>query len=226
MSLCNIIKEPDAIHIYSDSAVYGPTGQVTGFAPKTFLLPGIGAMVVAGDLVVASALALDAMVAPDGFDGVLDRLPDYMTKVFDSLAANGGSYTPQPTVAHLAGWSQRRERLGMWSAAVGETGHHQSGEAFEIVSDILVSPVSSELVTRLENAGLVDDDGMRAETPDQWFAVAQEQRACAFAYEFAGNAPIHMVGGFLQHTVVTRDGLSTRVVHRWANDRIGEKLAP
>ncbi|MGV2981192.1 hypothetical protein ACERNI_13435 [Camelimonas sp. ID_303_24] len=216
MSACNIIQEADAIHIWTDAAVYTPSGDVLAFVPKTFLLPGIGAMAVSGDLVVANALAMDAMAAQDSFDGVLARLPGYMAQVFDSLSASNAGYTVQPTVARLAGWSESRQRLEVWSAGAGETAHHEAGKAVLIDrDDVVVSPASPELMTRLEAVGLVDADGLNAETPADWLQVMREQRACIFPYEFGGGRPIRMVGGFAQHTVVTRDTLTTRVVERW-----------
>lgn len=225
MSVCNIIQEPDAIHIWSDGAVYSPTGVLVATAAKTFLLPAIhAAMVVSGELLVANALAVEAQIGKASFDDLIDWFPGFMAKVRDDVSEMAG-FEAQPTVARLAGWSERRQRLEVWSAAAGETVHHGSGKAVLIEpDDVLVSPASGELMTRLEKAGLSGPDGLNAETPGDWLQVLREQRACAFPYEYGGNHPIRMVGGFAQHTVITRDALTTRVVERWAEDRVGEKM--
>ncbi|MFD2675975.1 phage head-tail connector protein [Camelimonas lactis] len=117
-------------------------------------------------------------------------------------------------------WSESRQRLEVWSAAAGETAHHEPGKAVLIdPDDVLVSPANPELMTRLEAVGLVGADGLNARTPADWLQVMREQRACVFPYEFGGGRPIRMVGGFAQHTIVGRDTLMTRVVERWDESR-------
>lgn len=116
--------------------------------------------------------------------------------------------------------------LTVWSAAAGETAHHEAGKAVLInPDDVVVSPASGELMTRLEAAELVGADGLNAETPADWLQVMREQSACDFPYEFGGGRSIRMVGGFAQHTVVTRDALTTRVVEQWEDDRAREMVA-
>jgi hypothetical protein len=36
----------------------------------------------------------------------------------------------------------------------------------------------------------------------------------------------HWVGGFVEHTVVTPDSVSQRILHRWSEDRIGDLIRP
>lgn len=216
MSVCNIIQEPAAIHIWSDGAVYSPTGELVATAPKTFLLPVINAaMVVSGELLVANALAVEAQINRTSFDELIAWFPGFIEKVRNDVTAMAG-FEAQPTVARLAGWSESRQRLEVWSAATGETSHHEPGKAVLIDrDDVVVSPASPELMTRLEAIGLAGADGLNTETPADWLQVMREQRACAFPYEFGGGRSIRMVGGFAQHTVVARDNLTTRVVERW-----------
>lgn len=43
-----------------------------------------------------------------------------------------------------------------------------------------------------------------------------------------GEVPFigHAVGGFIQHTVVRRDGIETAIIHEWCDDCVGKPIAP
>jgi hypothetical protein len=43
------------------------------------------------------------------------------------------------------------------------------------------------------------------------------------SYQFLEGAPGCGVGGFIQRTTVTRDQITTRIVHRW-DDEIGKRM--
>jgi len=177
------------------------------------------------ELLVVNAPAVETQINRTSFDELVAWFPGFMNKVRNDVTAMAG-FEAQPTVDRMASWSESRQRLEVWSAAAGETAHHEPGKAVLIdPDDVLVSPASPELMTRLEAVGLVGADGLNAGTPADWLQVMREQRACVFPYEFGGGRPIRMVGGFAQHTVVTRDTLTTRVVERWDDDRVEERMA-
>ncbi len=47
VSVCNLIVQPAAAFLITDSAYFSPTGEILGLAPKSFLLPQIPAAVAA-----------------------------------------------------------------------------------------------------------------------------------------------------------------------------------
>ncbi|MCA6112584.1 hypothetical protein [Bradyrhizobium cenepequi] len=36
----------------------------------------------------------------------------------------------------------------------------------------------------------------------------------------------HLIGGFCQHTAVSRHGINVHIVERWPEDRIGRRIVP
>lgn len=53
--------------------------------------------------------------------------------------------------------------------------------------------------------------------------IMEEQRSVAGLQ--GGDEPVHGVGGFAQATTITREGISSRILHRWA-DPVGVPLRP
>jgi hypothetical protein len=40
------------------------------------------------------------------------------------------------------------------------------------------------------------------------------------------ETPLYPIGGFVQRVDMTKDGMATRIIHRWPEDSIGERINP
>lgn len=222
MSACSIFPDSDSISIYTDACAYAPDGTILMLAPKVVLLPSLNAAIaVQGDARLVGALAFSVPATFFEFDHLAAELTDLAAGIHEQFSAHGETL---PSIIKLAGWSEERQRLEVWSVAVGETAHHPAGPAQLMPADAVhVSPGSPELFVRLAKAGLMDGNDLRCDTDAERLAILRHQRECAFGYEVNGGKPIRMVGGFAQRTTVTRDGVWSGIVERWP-DQVGSKV--
>jgi len=219
MSAVNIYQDGDAVEVWTDAAIYETDGEILGFIDKVVKVEDINAAVaVQGDLRLLAAMEALLPGAFDSFDDLVEGLSEFAEGVWD--ATQGACL---PTIFRAAGYSTSRERLEVWSVAVGETQHHPAGAAQLLPhGQILVTPGSTELFGRLQRKGLLNDDGLSADTEAERLAVMRAQRETEFPYEVANGRAIRMVGGWAQRTVVRKGSVSTEIVERWP-DEIGPR---
>lgn len=220
MSAVNIFPDDDGIEVWTDGAAYADDGEILALVPKVLVLDDINAAIaVQGDLRILTAMEVLVPGAFGSFDELAAGLTEFAEGIWEEVAGKGFL----PTIIRAAGWSAKRQRLEVWSVAVGETVHHASGPATMLPhGQILVTPGSPELFQRLQSEGLLSDDGLCADTEAERLAVMRAQRETAFPYEVAGGRPIRMVGGRAQRTIVRKGSVSTSIVERWP-DEIGPR---
>ncbi|MFK5596605.1 hypothetical protein ACFZ8E_06320 [Methylobacterium sp. HMF5984] len=215
MTALNIFCEESRADIWSDGAYLRPDGTLDSIASKVVVLGGVPAAVaVAGpsDLQLVVMLHLAARFASydDLCDGAVEALRNHPF---------GDDRLTQSSFA-WAGWSERRQRITahvVTSEGIpGGLEAWQRGEAWRFIN-----PNPPQLVPGLARRGL-DLLKPDAITEDEAASLMRAQRALRMPLrETLGES---IVGGFMQHTVVTRDEISTRVVERWP-DVIGQMIA-
>ena len=111
----------------------------------------------------------------------------------------------------IAGWSDRDDA----PAAHVLTGHAKEGwPAYRC-----------RPVTRFQTPmGDISFRINRADPAGSGLKLMEEQRRKKFEL-VGGSKPVFAIGGFCQHTVVSRDGLSMKILKRWP-DKIGQLIDP
>lgn len=221
MSAANIYQDGDAVEIWTDAAAYADCGEILGMVQKVVVLDDINAAIaVQGDLRLLSALEVGLLGAFETFDALASGLTDLAQTLATELA--GAAFLP--TIFKTVGWSDERQRLEVWSAAVGKTIHHPSGPAQMLPAGAVhVSPGSPELFAKLAAAGLMESGDLHCDTQAERLAIIRAQRDCTFPYEVADGRAIKMVGGFAQRTIVRKGSVATDIVERWPADKVGPR---
>lgn len=213
MSALNAFVTADAVHLFTDGAVY-LTGDstVVGWMTKVFNLPAFDAVVgfVGTPQSALLSVAAAADVRATDFDGFMDVFGGKL-KTAAAQARRGGQPFMESCELVVAGWSKSKDELQAHAIA----GFSDNGRpAFEMrpVTKFL-RPYGGSLV------GVAFDPACPSESG---LAIMEEQR-CSKWKPHGAWTDIHAVGGFCQHTILTRDEVTTRVIRRWP-DVVGEKI--
>jgi hypothetical protein len=222
MSAFNCFLTSDAAHVFTDAAIYEPRNlKVAAFASKVSLLPQYNAVIgFTGPYHNLPLLGtFMAGLQYDNFDhlaaefvSVIRRAVAKTNDIFPNGAAMWGEYT-----FGLAGWSPKQSAPAFFSvknsvangAAVPATKYYSPSAVFEGVDDS---------ITRFK---------FDPERPgESGLEIMGAQRLKKFPI-LGGDkySTYHAIGGFCQHTIVSRDGISVKVLERWP-DRIGSSVMP
>ena len=115
----------------------------------------------------------------------------------------------------LVGWHQKRGPTGIFISSIDRPG----APAFRAVDvNEFITPSTDELFKQVSPTFLRSDFDVERDM----VAIAEQQRLIKEPY---GPRKIQSsrVGGFLQLTTVTQDGISSKVIHRWP-DKIGKRI--
>lgn len=228
MSALNAILTPEAVHVLTDGAGYGPDGTLTGITSKVAALPHLSAVLAARGKTFALptiAAALNDRSPPGGFDELQAGMVVEKTRmVLEQLPALAAAQNlPEAAVAGpfeliLAGWSTARQRPELYALHTVPSEHFRPWQLTP-VEDGYLTPGDGAFVN-----GLVEViDFGRFDPERDGLRIVEAQRARA--WPIPGGAVAHGVGGFVQLTSVTRDAVTSRILKRW-NDSLGEKIRP
>lgn len=235
MSSVVAICQTDAIHLITDGAMYDRNGVVVGLQSKIIPLH-LAKCVLAVRGSNWAALPLESILRfADSFDIVIERLPDLMERMIavhtEELGPDLHSAVRDFEVT-VAGWSAKFGRLMVAVASTFNAcdpndsagGSYQTGyqrfvplEAPRAYTAPLVD-VQQVLGRQITTVGDINELDGAADS----FALHCAQRVTPGAYY--GKA-LHLIGGFAEHTVVTRDGFEKRVMHEWP-DEVGQIIVP
>jgi hypothetical protein len=211
-------SENGSYHFFTDGGVFDSKGVLIAIAQKTHMLAHMpAALTVLGPR--AWATVLYAFVASCAtFDGLRDTiisdLRSYEALIKRAAESDGMSADFQ---IFMAGYSHRENRLaGFMVASNAESGVKEPYVLQELL-ETMVNPAPDHValksvVWEYPESINIERDGLK---------LMQAQRKMPFAH---GNGAIQsVVGGFIQHTVVSSDQVTTRIVHRW-DDKVGESI--
>ena len=227
MSAFNCFLTPDAAHVFTDAAIYQPTNlKVGAFANKVTILPQYNAVIGSTGRFI-NLLLLGIAFAELEYDN-FDLLADDFASVVKRAVARTNQIDPnnpdmwgEYTFA-LAGWSPKQNAPAFFSvksvagngeevAAVPATKYYNPAAAVEGFDDS---------ITRFK---------FDPERPgESGLEIMRAQRLKKFAP--LGNVGVkystyYAIGGFCQHTIVSRDGISVKVLEHWP-DKIGSTVMP
>ena len=211
MSACNIILHSDAVHVMTDGACFLPSRPLEpfAFAAKAWVMPHLNAVAVNTGPSAFSPLVAQILSFASSFDGILDASWDGLRAAFDQFPD-----LPDFSVM-VAGFSESNGPSAFRVASGRKCSQHRDGSVtwFEPWSAVSLpklsfvpggADLSAEVAARIEGAKSADD--FDPITDGVW--LIERQRASRLAG----------VGGFVQLTSVTRDGITSRVIHRWPED--------
>ncbi|CAO4178635.1 hypothetical protein CLBKND_03250 [Methylorubrum aminovorans] len=197
-----------AVHVLIDGWLRGPEGQVFGTAQKVRILGHLPAVVSGrGPSELPEYFADRARWRFVSFDEAVSNMHETYTIVLAQFGTANPQARARPNLILMAGWSEERGRPECW---VMDSGSEAAGPQ-QIMNTC--APSSPELIGRLVAMGL--SGGMASFDPSRdGLRVMRAQRDLRFPHPVSGEKQ-PAVGGFCQHTVITADGITTRIVERW-----------
>lgn len=218
MTAINALVRRDRVHVMTDGAVYQPDGAVIGSMQKVYILAHADAVLAyRGPTYIGPTLygALNA-ASLTGFDDLLSKLIPAVHHSLESLAgfdpeavaAAGALMDLRRADVVVAGWSRSRGRgeIHKLDTSAEEWRLEAQGEGFIMPGD------NPALVARLEAHGWNLADERQDER--RLIELLRHQRAVADI--LPDGARFSTVGAFAQHTVISAQGIATRIVERWA----------
>lgn len=207
MTALNALVRSDRVHLMTDGAAYSPDGAIEGSMSKVHILAHLpAALSFRGPVYFWSALVARLDVSGcRTFDELLGGIAD---EVRMCLMIGARMHGPAHVEVIVAGWSHERDRPECYLI------DSKAGGELTPAPDGYFSPMEPALQDKLTAGGwqLYDErndarallDLMRHQRAER-FVIGQQLEA----------APL---GVFAQHTILTRDGVTSRIVQRWPED--------
>lgn len=221
MTSINIIERPDVVYLFSDGASYDLDGVLQSITGKTHVLSGLStAMLFSGQAIAAPIIAFLLERRATDFDHlkrtISKRLPfieDQVTELFDEDPAGKGFRI------FVAGWSNEKGRPSSFAIGSVPFGDLPPYAVIEPRGSGWQAPGLSDEQRELGFGGppLVNAETIR----NVAITTLELQRQEAFA-----KGEVCKVGGLVELVEVRRDRIDVRIVHRWADDRVGELICP
>lgn len=217
MTAINALVRRDRVHVMTDGAVFLPEGQVIGSMQKVYILAQADAVLaIRGPTYIGPTLygALNG-ASLTGFDDLLSKLIPAVRHSLDSLelldpdavAAVSARLDLRRADVVLAGWSQERGRgeIHKLDTSAAEWQVEPQGDGFIMPGD------NPALMERLQahNWDLSD------ERQDERRLLQLVHHQAAVDDLLPNGARFPTAGAFAQHTIITAQGISTRIVERW-----------
>jgi hypothetical protein len=203
-----------AFHFFTDGGVFDSKGELLATAQKTHMISHMpAALTILGPRAFAGALYGYAATCAT-FDHLIDTvvwaLGSYEALIKKGAEQDGMSPNFQ---LFMAGYSQRLNRLAAFMLASSDG---SPLELQELPEATLNPPPCDEA---LKSVGWTYPEQFDVERDGMKIIHAQRLTPLPFDDGSTGCA----IGGFIQHTVVTRDQITTRIIHRWP-DEIGKRI--
>lgn len=220
MSAIFVVRGTNGVLAALDGVFYGPDGRVHGFGSKILLMPECGAVMVAQGMgFLLPTLRFEIEFAAADFNQLKDILPGKFEEVIAWLRRESGAATNGKLF--LDGYSPARARFETYAIGSQPEGETRAYALRPMAYAEGAPWPSAELRARygLDNPAIVSDPFEIATR----FRAGARHTPCPMDQDPA-RSNFH-VGCFLQVAMVTGDGCSTSIIHRWP-DRIGEMIDP
>jgi hypothetical protein len=224
MSAMAAVIQHDRIHVLTDAVFYERDGTVKGFAPKVWPIPGGAGLYSTRGIGLMFDLfkeAAEVVGSTDGFstwDEFKLHVETVLAKMDELVALRAPGHKGE---VMLAGWSAENDR-----GEVLWRGTHDAYAKDGLAPSVIYVAAGAD---GLWSFGVDADDFPPAAEfdPDvHALNIFESGRAALNDLECREAAePVmgHCVGGWLQHSTITADGMTTRALHRWP-DVVGEKI--
>lgn len=220
MTAINVFRHADRVVMLTDSAFLERDGRLHSPAPKVYAMPHLSAVMAVRGIRALSMMLAD-FISPmaQSYDELSETMPGKLRDLWrpvkkkweeDSRAGPGGGDF-ELVVAGIS------ESSGPNCYALTSTGMNGLRPWERVDLDYAVSPVDGSMGPECVK------DLIHRYADSAAISLMLAQRNVRTVYG-SSELPICTVGGFIQETIVTRQSISTRVIHRWP-DVIGEKIA-
>jgi hypothetical protein len=226
MSALNVFLTADAAHVFTDAAVYEPKNlKVGAFANKVTILPQYNAVIGStGRFVNITLLGIAfAELQYENFDHLADDFASVVKRAVartNQIDPNNPDMWGDEFTFGLAGWSPAQNAPAFFVvSAVG------NGQELAAVPATKYCSPSAAFEGDTSITGIKFDPERPGESG---LEILKAQRLTKFSP--LGNVGVkystyYAIGGFCQHTIVSRDGISVKVLERWP-DQIGRTVMP
>jgi hypothetical protein len=213
------ITRSDACFLLTDAAVYTDDGTLTDIRSKQAVFEDLRmAASCRGNLAAIDLFSIAIGYNYGDFDAVRRDAPG----IFKAVDAVIETFAPGRIYEIVVvGWSDERKRgEAVYHATHGKhpDGYNRNGPT--LITDAFL-PFGHFDTEFPENA--IDFDPVAHGVPA--FESARAALVEVNGGYYGGEIFGHTVGGFVQSTIVTSQGVTTDVIHNWS-DRIGEKICP
>lgn len=239
MTAINTIVLPNRIHIITDGAMYDEAGLLNAIAGKAVAIPSYPGIVATRGAAMGAAIfaTMFPMYCPT-FDSLIERIEDVYPEIHEGIASRwlGGHDVGQMFVA---GWSNERQRCELYFIS-GNDYHLHDAEGEEGVMSSIRPEVGKlqriTTATTLPASRPGDDEKGWLRPPrsdadadrdidDYALTLLQLQRSHDHVGGYDGM-PAVQIGGAAFVTTLTKEGVTSRCIHRWEEDEIGEFITP
>lgn len=223
MSATQIYVRPDDVVVLTDGASYDSDGVVVGLVNKVAAFPHLNAALTANG--PAFFLALLAARIHDAFTSFDELVAGIVDRVRQSVRADKSFFDQvggTRFVLYVAGISESRGPEA-WMLA-SEDGDGFRAWHLEPLGQGIIKPASSDFMADLHEIPGMTTDPDEFDPATHGLMIMEEQRRRPWEIVGAGQNR-HIIGGFVQFTAVSREGIEARILQRWP-DRIGEKITP
>jgi hypothetical protein len=217
MSAYIVCRSDDAVHVFTDGGLFSNDGTMFAMTQKVHILAHWpGAITVLGSRAWGLGLYPDLCSCPS-LDHFLDHaeasLEKYASHVAPLAERDGASMEFELIVT---GYSVRAQALVCYII-----GNHKKGGIGQpwklrlVTEDIFNPPPQSEAIESLRpiDGFVLPRDGALVMTAQRLTPLPPSE----------GALPCAVVDGFIQHTIVTRDQVTSRIEHRW-HDEVGKRI--
>ncbi|MTW16100.1 hypothetical protein GJ689_07750 [Rhodoplanes serenus] len=207
----------DRVHLAVDGANYTADGTIGSFGDKAMVLPHLGMAIAARGVVwLLPALVSGISLAFASFDEAAGELSDFLRDLIErnrsviDLNPNGAAYE-----VAAAGWSSADgPSLVVVKSYGSDAWKTQHVGAY-------LAPCDGTLLDELATRGAHPEQLADADPVAAAQTIIHEQRRRAWVGP-AGET--QAIGGFVALTTCGRDEITTRIVKRWPQDRVGERI--
>ncbi|MCK1629661.1 hypothetical protein [Bradyrhizobium sp. 162] len=228
MTATNVIISPkhQTIHVVTDAASYDRNGVLAGFVPKFYTVPGWpGGIAIRGMTVATPILGYELTARFPTFDSLIAGI-EY------ELPAIVASWQLTSHIEMLVvGFSESRG--GPESYVIETTAETPIGVPAGTKGEYLPDPF---ILLRLPNviAGPVIPGNI---VIDAWFEGLSEndeasvlknklRKVIEMQRHSLYDDGIHWIGGYAQHTIISREGITQCLLQQWPEDQIGQRITP
>jgi len=227
MTAINVFLRRDRAIMMTDATVYPRNGEVIGMGTKAFPMPKINAVLAArGAQRAAMDLAFKMSMIYDDYDHMAAKAARDLARWHEEAVVSLAHEVQQDIQVVVAGWSERLRRPAGFlydSSGDGEFAH------MDELDDVQAPALDDIEEARLRSIGCEPGVHFTTATFDpvkHGIPLMEAQRRMKIVIpDIAGNQSIHIVGGHILLSEVSRNGISQRVIHQWP-DEPGELIRP
>jgi hypothetical protein len=235
MTAINVVRQRQAVHIISDGVFCDNHGIVCEIGPNAFALPHLpAALAIRGASHFMPFLAHRLSRECRSFDDVLTKIVRTAREVhmsFPMAFGNLGFGSVEPDFDLVAvGWSQSRAAPTSYLVSSHDrvVARGLSSSAWQLIElpDVLIAPPIAE--NEIAASGWAVPYSTDTFRPDiDGLALLKVQRLSRRVMEprFGARGYVYVVGGFVQLTSVSSDGVNSQILHRWP-DELGRRIEP